>query len=161
MNSIGYVQYNKYHYDTYTLKTKILNYIGIGGNEYAMYIRCHGCPSYICGKNSSNTEARKIYPSDLSGNWHFVFLDGCETGASNNFASALHIYGYSNRAFLGWYNTVATSASKAFVQNYWPILASSTTKTVRQAALDTAALIASSTPIRFYGDTSYNGRPQS
>ena len=161
MHSIGYVKYNKYHNDTYTLKTNILNYMGLGGNEYAIYVRCHANESFIAGKNSSGTVVWKIYPSDMSGNWHFAFLDGCKTGASNNFATALHIYGYSNRAFLGWYDNVLISASGTFVDNYWPILASSTTKTVRQAALDTAALISASTPIRFYGDTSYNGRPLS
>lgn len=161
MYAIGYVKYAKYHNDTSGLKSSILNYIALGGNEYAMYIRCHANSSYIAGKNSANNVVWKIYPSDLSGNWHFVFLDGCQTGATSNFASALHIYGYSNRAFLGWYDTVLLNVSGPFVEYFWPILASSTSKTVRQAALDTAVLFTSNTPIRFYGDTTYNGRPYS
>ncbi len=159
MRALGYVGYSRYSNDTATLKTNITNYIGLGGNEYAMYIRCHGEGESIYGKSSSGSIVWTMEPSDFSGNWHFVFLDACKSGMTNSFASALHISSsYSNRAFLGWYEDVLSHASRAWGEEFWDIIGSYTSRTVRQAALDAAALITSSTPIRFYGDTSYNGR---
>lgn len=135
-------------------RTTVMNYINSSGNNYGFYLKCHANSSLlaIVSGNSSSY----IYPSDISGNWHFVFLDGCSTAASSNFASAFHTVGYSSRGFLGWYTTVYTDKAYAFSQVFWNQVG---TNTVRDAALTAAASVPGSgtTPIKYYGDTSYHG----
>lgn len=90
-------------------KTPVLNYISGTGDNYAFLVSSHGNSSLFCMKNGDPSSY--IYPSDISGAWHFVFLDSCSSLADDDFAQAFRTVGYSNRATLGWFDTVNTSAS--------------------------------------------------
>ena len=94
---------------------------------------------------------------DISGNWHFVYLDGCYTGSADDWADAFHIDGYSNRAYLGWRGDVLMANTYRFNEIFFPMLNGAIA--VRQAAVDAAAQVPGdgTTPIRFYGDTTYDG----
>lgn len=101
---------------------------------------------------------RTFYTYDVSGNWHFVFLDACHTADSSNWANRFNISSsYSNRAYLGWSGAVLTGNSYKFAVQFWPLVG---TMSIRNAAVAAAAEVEGSgtTPIRFYGDTSYYGK---
>lgn len=139
-------------YSTSAINTSMENYVAGTSSEYALYYCGHASTTVLAFQQHNI-----ISSSDVSGNWHFVFLDGCSTAANTGWASAFNIYGYSNRAFLGWTTAVSLINTHAFNEEFWPLLDGTTS--VRQAAVDAAAEVPGSgtTPIRFYGDTTYNG----
>lgn len=116
---------------------------------------------YFCGHANSNVLAYKyntiLRRSDVSGNWRFVFLDGCETAVDTGWAKQFNIYGYSGRAYLGWSDTVLLVNTHQFQEYFWPRVG---TKAIQALAVDAANSVPGSgtTPIRFWGDASYNGR---
>lgn len=152
MGRLGYTATAK-SYTTSQMITDIKNYLKALTNEYAFYFSGHGSTTVLGFKQNG-----WIRPSDVTGNWHFVFLDGCSTAADSGWADAFKINGYSNRAFLGWNTTVYSNNIYKFAEKFWPLI--NGTNTVRQAAVDAAALVPGSgtTPIKFYGDVSYTGR---
>lgn len=88
------------------------------------------------------------------GTYKFVFLDACNT-ASTQWKNAFNISNSStNKAFLGWTDTVTTTASYNFCVDFWSYISSS--YTVYEAAQD-AADNGTGRPIEFTGDTDYNG----
>lgn len=133
-----------------------------GSTAYGLYIRAHGSEANSNGVQLLATKVGESYSSflytyDVSGNWHFVFLDACHTADSSNWANCFNISSsYSNRAYLGWYGTVTTGNSYLFAVEFWPLVG---TMSIRNAAVAAAAEVEGSgtTPIRFYGDTSYYG----
>lgn len=151
MRRLGYSATASY-YSTSQMITDIEDYLQALSNEYAFFFSGHGSKSVI-GFHSKGW----ITHSDVTGNWHFVFLDACSTAVDTGWADAFKINGYSDRAFLGWSNSIAYNYSYLFAQKFWPLINGS--NTVRQAAVDAAAEVPGSgtTPIRFYGDTSYTG----
>lgn len=140
--------------DSVTAKSTIMNYINTSAHNYGLYIKSHASSTELAVVNG--TSSTYIYPSNISGNWHFVFLDGCSTAANSNWANAFHTVGYTSRGFLGWYTTVWTDKVYAFSQVFWNQVG---TNTIRDAALTAAASVPGSgtTPIKYYGDTSYHG----
>lgn len=141
-------------FSTSALITSVRNYLQALTNEYAFYFTGHGSETALGFKRSG---IERITIDDVAGNWHFVFLDACKTAVDTRWADAFRINGYSNRAYLGWNGNIAWDAGYQFAQEFWPLI--NGTNTVRQAAVDAAALVPGSgtTPIRFYGDTSYTG----
>ncbi len=139
-------------YSTRQMITDIKNYLSALSNEYAFFFTGHGNTT-VLGFHSTGW----IRHSDVTGNWHFVFLDACQTATDTGWANAFKINGYSDRAFLGWNGSVAYDDSYLFAEEFWPLINGS--NTVRQAAVDAAAMVpgSGSTPIKFYGDTSYTG----
>lgn len=131
----------------------VRGYINGSGNNYGLYISAHGNDEWI-NMTKGSTDHR-IYPANVTGNWHFVFLDSCSSLADDDFANAFKTTSaYSNRGILGWFNTVTTPATMEF----WPYFYSfATTRSLRQCALDAASNCELSTPIRFRGDTSWYG----
>ena len=127
-----------------------------GSNSYGFYIDCHGSST----KLSSDVTIRKS--SQITGNWHFVFLDACNTASTTGWANAFKIRGYNKRAFLGWRTTVNESDAYEFCDYFWHEMCSHSHSThyVQDTAVWAANQVPGSgtTPIRFYGDTSYNGR---
>ncbi len=152
MNRLGYTATAKY-YSTSQMITDIKNYLKALTNEYAFYFSGHGSTTVLGFKRNG-----WIRPSDVTGNWHFVFLDACSTAVDSGWADAFKINGYSNRAFLGWSNVVYSNNIYKFAEKFWPLI--NGTNAVRQAAVDAAAQVPGSgtTPIKFYGDVSYTGR---
>lgn len=130
----------------------VLNYITGSGNNYGLYVSSHGGTGWFSMQLNGST---KIYPSDIKGNWHFVFLDSCRSLANGDFASAFKTTSaYSNRAILGWYKDVTTGASAEFWPHFYSFAG---TESLRDCALDAASNCVADTPIRFYGDSSWNG----
>lgn len=124
---------------------------------------------YFCGHGNSSTSDPRIsvedknddfnavlYSSEVVGNWHFVFLDACHTGRTI-WSNAFNISSsYSNRAYLGWDGTVNTAPAYQFAQEFWAIVG---TMSIRDAAVYAANQVPGSgtTPIRFFGDATYDG----
>lgn len=77
---------------------------------------------YFCGHANSNVLAFKyntiLRRTNVSGNWRFVFLDGCETAVDTGWAEQFNIYGRSGRAYLGWFDTVQLVYTHQF-QDYF------------------------------------------
>lgn len=115
---------------------------------------------YFCGHANSNVLAFKyntiLRRTNVSGNWRFVFLDGCETAVDTGWAEQFNIYGRSGRAYLGWFDTVQLVYTHQFQDYFWPRVGN---KAIQALALDAANSVPGqgTTPIRFWGDTSYTG----
>ncbi len=139
-------------------RADIVNFLQNDPNAYGFHYSGHGYYDTNTGAPVMDTDDGIVTKNDVIGNWHFVFVDSCESAANDGLARAFHIPGYSNRAFLGWYTTVYDSDSYAFDTFLVDLL---TYEPIRQAALDAANAVPGSgtTPIRFYGDSSYYGRP--
>lgn len=161
--------FRKLNYSTTThwnpSRYAILNWTNSGGNDYsnnnyAFYISTHG---------SSNEEALagntyftdnylvEITPDDITGNWHFVYIDACNSKRNNDFPVALNITGKTKRAYLGWATTVNAVPANTFNNYFWETYV--THYPLQQAAINAAANVPGSgtTPIRFSGDTSWYG----
>ena len=136
-------------------KDVVLSYIKQRENNYAFFEFAHGADGRFNMSRDGNNAPQRIYSSDISGNWHLVFLNSCEIMASNSMASAFKTVGYSNRATLGWYKTVEVGACEEWWSHFYPIAGSTN---LRSACLSAADQSQGSTPIRIYGDKTWNGR---
>lgn len=144
------------------LRSTITSFMS-GSTAYGLYIRAHGSAAnsngvQLLATKVGETYSNFLYTYDVSGNWHFVFLDACHTADSSNWANRFNISSsYSNRAYLGWSGAVLTGNSYKFAVQFWPLVG---TMSIRNAAVAAAAEVEGSgtTPIRFYGDTSYYGK---
>lgn len=147
--------YSVTHYnESVSSKSTVMDYINTSGKNYCLYLKCHASPTVLAIVNES--ASTYISQSEISGNWHFVFLDGCSTAADDGWANAFNTVGYSNRAFLGWYQTVWTDKVYDFSLVFWDEVG---TKSLRDAALSAASSVpeSGSTPIRMYGDKTWWG----
>lgn len=153
-NKLGYNNVmGGYNYATTGSKSDVMSYINTSGNNYAFFEYAHGNESLFIMKEPDTSTA--IYPSDISGNWHLVFLNSCSSLKTDSFAQAFKTTSaYQNRAILGWYNIVTHAGSKEFIQNFYNYVG---TMGLRDACLAAAAECEYSTPIRIYGDTSWYG----
>ena len=147
-NSAGTNKFN-----TTSSRDVVLNYIKGSGRNYGFYIKAHGNPNLFTTKSGDSSQY--IYPDDISGNWHLVFIDSCSTGASDNFARKFNTVGYSNRAYLSWYKTVTVGASREWWGYFYQYAGNSG---LRSACLAAADRCSNSTPIRMYGDKEWNGK---
>jgi len=134
------------------MKTSITSYLNLS-TAYGLYIYEHANPVAIGPTDLS----WGLFTSEVHGNWHFVFLDGCSTAADAGWANAFHINGYSNRAFLGWRTDVYDNYMFIYSSYFWPKVG---TGSIRDIAVWAASMVpgTGTTPIKFYGDSSYNGR---
>lgn len=152
---LGYNTANWYVGKGATLTNKVKSFLN-GSNSYGFYIDSHGSSTTL------QSDQNIIKSSQITGNWHFVFLDACSTAETTGWAKAFKIYGYSKRAFLGWSKTVEVVSAYQFSNYFWHEMCSHShsTKYVRDTAVWAANQVPGSgnTPIRFYGDTTYNGR---
>ena len=121
----------------------------------AFYSCSHGSATVISSRKDVSDENRRFHYDDVpDGTYKFVFLDACNT-ASTQWKNAFNISNSStNKAFLGWTDTVTTTASYNFCVDFWSYISSS--YTVYEAAQD-AADNGTGRPIEFTGDTDYNG----
>lgn len=152
---LGYNVTLSRQYDSSAINNSVNSYLQGSSNEYAFYFNGHGDSTVTYMGTVHETVFSR---SNVRGNWHFVYLDGCYTASSTAWADAFHVRGYTNRAFLGWRGAVTLVNTYNFNMEFFPMLTG--TKKVEEAARDAAALIpgAGTTPIRFYGDNSYKGR---
>ena len=150
---LGYINANGSGYVQTSSKTTVLNWINLKGKNYGFYIYAHGNSS--CFTTVRNNTSYYIYPSDISGNWHLVFLDSCSCLQTNAFATKFHTDGYSKRATLGWYKTIKHVNSADWWGKFYQEVGSTN---IRSACLSAADQCSGSTPIRIYGDKTWNGK---
>lgn len=133
-------------------KSSVMDWINASSDNYGFYICTIGSSGYFY-----DYYGNQITPSEISGNWHLVFLDSGSSAATTNFASAFKTYGYSNRAFLGWSAGVDAASSLEFNYYFWHDYVCETT--IRLAAIYAASNVPGdgTTPIRFYGDENWQG----
>ena len=155
------------------LKTGIMNYLN-RSDAYGFYLACHGSPTVglsmtpilfdqVNGSYTASDIYWQITPDEIPGNWKFVYLDSCYSAQDATWANAFNIYSSSsNRAFLGWYASVDGMASQDFSYVIFPEIINQThSNNIRDAAVWAASQVEGGpgyTPIRFYGDRTYNGR---
>lgn len=136
----------------------MLRFITNDSQAYGFYIRCHGTSTEL----HADYNTFMLHYSEVKGNWHLVFLDSCSSAASSNWPNAFKINSsYSKRAFLGWGTKTTENPTYQFNCYFWPeTTAQKHSKNIRDAAVWAAAQVPGigTTPIRFYGDRSYNGR---
>jgi hypothetical protein len=157
MSGLGYHVLPSYVGGGAGMGTDILNYWN-GSASYAFYIDCHGNPTTI-GDGDAGQWA--LSTTSVVGNWHFVFLNACSTAVNAGWANAFKVNGYSKRAFLGWSTDVYEYPVYEFATFFWPEAVNRThSNNIKDAAVWAASQVPGqgSTPIRFYGDTTYNGR---
>lgn len=155
MDDIGYHVLSSWVGSGSGMGTAILNFWN-GSSSYGFYVACHGNPTTI-GDGSAGTWA--LSTSDVTGNWKLVFLDACSTAQTKDWAKAFNIYGKSNRAFLGWSADVYQVPAYDFCTYFWPeVMNQNHSDNIRDAAVWAASQVSGSTPIKFYGDRSYDGR---
>ena len=135
-------------------RNDILNWLSGDGNNYAFYVFAHGADGRFNMSRDGANAPQRIYASDITGYWHFVFLNCCSSMETDSLARAFKTTGYSNRASLGWYTTV-TDAGSAEWWGYFKNVAGTTN--LRSACLAAADNCSYSTPIRIYGDKTWNG----
>lgn len=138
----------------------IMNWINTSSNNYGFYITTHGPTDEdaMAGTNFFCTEdGNYIYPNNITGNWHLVYIDACNSKRSNAFANAFKISGHSNRGYLGWATSVPTVSANQFNDYFWNTYV--TTRSIQAAAVAAAGQVpgAGTTPIRFVGDTGWYG----
>lgn len=152
---LGYNTANWYVGKGATLTNRVRSFLN-GSNSYGFYIDCHGSSTTL------QSDQNIITSSQITGNWHFVFLDACSTASTTGWAKAFKIDGYSKRAFLGWSKEVNDVPAYNFCNYFWHEMCSHShsTKYVQDTAVWAANQVPGSgtTPIRFYGDKTYNGR---
>ena len=152
MRNLGYYTYEY----TGDLSGSTITSFLARSDAYGFYISCHGDASTLSDVIYLPLADWILYPSNISGNWHFVFLDACSTAANTTWANAFKTVGYTSRGFLGWGTDVLFSNSYLFAQQFWPLVG---TMTLYNAAVTAANNVpgAGTTPIIYYGDTSYYG----
>lgn len=153
MRAMGYSTLSSWVGSGSGMGTAITNFWD-ASSSYGFYVDCHGDETTITD-NSTWT----LTTDDVEGNWKFVFLDACSTANGKAWAKAFNIYGKSNRAFLGWSADVDQDPAYEFCTYFWPEVEDQNhSDTIRDAAVWAASQVSGSTPIKFYGDTSYDGR---
>lgn len=161
MALMGYIPTYLNKLDTVELKNNITYLLG-RDNAYAFYFCGHGDSSTVdpslAIKDSNDDYHDVLLKSEVTGNWHFVFLDACHTGRSI-WAEAFNISSsHPKTAYLGWDGKVQASNTNSFCIKFWM---HRVLMNVRDAAVKAAGEVpgVGTTPIKFFGDTSYNGEP--
>lgn len=127
---------------------------------YGLYISCHGDVDENGNFRNAITDMNNwtLNASEVTGNWHFVFLDACKTATTDAFPKAFKTYGYEGRAFIGWNVEVYETTAYYFVQSFYSKVGS---MTLHQAVLSAASevIAAGHTDCNagFYGDLNYYG----
>jgi hypothetical protein len=135
-------------------KNVVLNWIREKSNNYGFYIYAHGDEWEFAIRNG--VPSTYIHPREISGNWHLVFLDSCSCLATDRFARAFNVIGHNRRAIIGWYKDIDHRGSSQW-WNYFYAYAGN--MGLRDACLKAAGKVDNwSTPIKMYGDKSWNGR---
>lgn len=144
-------------YTTTNSRNIVLDYINGAGNEnhYAFFEFAHGADGRFNMCKNGSIAPQRIYSSDISGNWHLVFLNSCEIMTTDSMARAFKTVGYSNRATLGWYKIVEVEACQQWWSYFYHLAG---TTNLRSACLSAADQCSSSTPIRIFGDKDWNGK---
>ena len=151
-NKLGYRSFMRpLEATTYILR----DWIWRGGPQYAFYFSGHGdfTNDGRCVFLDMNKKWWK--PSDIKGNWDFVFIDSCFSKANDTLANAFRIYNSSRRkAYLGWKREVDGQAAAKFIERFTARIG---TAPIQKIAADVGNNMAEYAPIRFTGDRSWYG----
>lgn len=155
MARLGWNTVPSYVANDASLGTEILNWWN-SSTAYVFYVDCHGSPTVLADATEPINATWMRSTAEVSGNWHFVFLDACNTAVDTRWANAFKTIGYSKRGFLGWYDTVQTGGAFHFGQFFWPeVVNHAHSSNIYDAAVWSAAqVIGEYTPIGYSG----NGR---
>lgn len=110
--------------------------------------------AYQYGIQQINDGITAMNHRDMKGNWHLVVMHACRSGETSLFADALHITGYSNRAFIGWYSTITNGALNEWGPKFNSLVG---TMSLTNAHKTAAEQCENKTPARFYGDRNWYG----
>lgn len=114
--------YNQTGYETVTwrISQTDIEWVLSRPNLYGLYLCCHG-GSY--GSYSSLTDNLnwRILSTTNYGNWHFVYLDACDSSVNDNWANAFNATG-AGRCFVGWNVSVYKKTAYDFAKRYFPRL---------------------------------------
>lgn len=157
-DSLGYSTFTPLISNSSTLDDNVLLFLE-RSDAYGFYIACHGNQAQTKIFTNSGDNYWEIIPSQISGNWKFVFIDACWSANGTAWSNAFHIYNTStNRAFLGWFDAVDGVSATEFTHSFFPeVKYHAYTSNIRNAAVWAATQVTGYTPIRFYGDIYYNG----
>ncbi len=109
---------------------------------------------YRDGIHQLNDDNGAITQYDMKGNWHFVMIHACRSGQTSAFADALHITGYSNRGFIGWFDTISNYALVEWSPKFYSLVGNTTLTNAHKTAAEQCEY---STPARFFGDRNWYG----
>ena len=100
-------------------------------------------------------ELQRTTIAGYNGNWKFVFLDACNTGTST-WASAFNITdNSSNRAYIGWSDTIDDENATQYARKLFPALGDS--RIYNEAIWARNELSNLVLPLYFCGDRYYVG----
>ena len=87
---------------------------------YGLFLSCHGPAQNWTPGNRYLTDSREwtLFPSEISGNWHFVILDACCSINYTDFADAFHANGYAGRCCVGWNVEIGTRTAHEFWKRF-------------------------------------------
>lgn len=87
---LGYINASGTNAITKTKSRSVVlsEWIEPAGQNYGFYVYAHGNQNLFAMENGNSSSC--IYHSDLSGYWHFAFIDSCSCYATDAFAQALH-----------------------------------------------------------------------
>ena len=147
---LGYINVNGTNMGvTNATREQVLNYISGTGKNYGFLVSAHGYAGRFNMNMSKTDGSQRVYASDITGYWHLVFINACDTMSTDEMARAFKTIGYTNRASMGWSGTISNEASKEWWGHFYN---SAGNMSLRAAALDAASKCINSTPIRAYGD---------
>ena len=79
--------------------SNIMNWINSSSNNYGLFISTHGPEDGDTSDFFISEEGTKIYPSSISGNWHLVYIDACNSKKNNR----KETNNASSRVSISWY----------------------------------------------------------
>lgn len=117
---LGYVQPYACQPHTGWVKKEDVMWVINHKSLYGLFISAHGLEDENGNFLNAITDGENwtLYSSEVSGNWHFVYLAGCLTSSTDAFAKAFKTKGYSGRCFVGNNNSVSTRTSYEFIINF-------------------------------------------
>lgn len=135
----------------------VKEYIRGTGKNYALVTFSHGDDgAFTMGTKNGVDQWIAWNNNSISGYWHLIFINSCSSMASDKLAQAFKTIGYSNRAALGWYQTIQIPAFEEWWGNFEKYAGN---YGLREAALKAANDCTRwDTPIRLYGDGNWNGK---
>ena len=140
-------------------KQVVKNYISTPGKNYGLLILAHGNNIPCFSMDRSQGDAQKIYTSDISGVWHFVFINACSVMETDKMAQAFQTVGYTKRVALGWSASVDGPALKYWWGCYEKYAGKYGVSEAAVKAANDCIPTPYSTPIRAYGDkVNWNGK---
>ena len=157
---LGYVQpYACQPYTGWVNKQDIM-WVLNHSSLYGLFLSCHGV--YDANNNFANQLTADgswyLSPSEVTGNWHFVFIAACGSSSTPAFPAAFKTGGFEGRCFVGYNISTPTETSYQFIIRFCSKLGSMPVIDAVVAARDeTLAAGYRECDPGFWGDMKYYG----